>query len=51
MSQELPDDYEEKEAKEPAKLREGETPDMDAHARRNAEMLRLAEKELEEGDD
>ena len=51
MSQELPEDYEKKEPKEPTKLREGETPDMDAHARRNAEMLRMARKELEEGDE
>lgn len=34
----------------PAELREGETPDEDSHARRNAEMLRRAREELgEEG--
>jgi hypothetical protein len=31
---------------QPAELREGEAPDEDAHARRNAEMLRRAREEL-----
>lgn len=36
---------------DPAELREGESEDDDAHARRNAEQLRMAEEELEdEGD-
>lgn len=30
-----------------AELREGETPDEDSHARRNAEQLRMARDELE----
>lgn len=32
---------------QPAELREGETPDEDSHARRNAEQLRMAREELE----
>lgn len=31
---------------QPAELREGETPDEDSHAARNAEMLRRAREEL-----
>lgn len=42
---ELPDDYEPADRLEPAELRDGETPDLDAHARRNLEQLRLAERE------
>lgn len=33
---------------EQADLREGETPDDDAHARRNAEQLRMAEEYQED---
>lgn len=51
MSQKLPEDYERKEPAEPAELREGETPDEDARARRNAEMLRIAERALEGEED
>lgn len=36
---------------EPAKLREGETPDVSGHARRNAEQLRIAERALQEEND
>jgi len=37
---------------QPAELREGETPDEDSHAARNAEQLRMARDELgKEGDD
>lgn len=34
-----------------AELREGETVDMDAHARRNLEQLRMGQRELEEMED
>lgn len=36
---------------QPAELRDGETPDEDSHARRNAEMLRRAHEELESAED
>lgn len=36
---------------EPADLREGETPDDDSHAARNAEQLRMAEEELSDDED
>jgi len=36
---------------EPAELRDGETTDIDSHARRNAEQLRMAEEHLEDDDD